>query len=299
MRQASQEWTMADFYPLVSSAVAKLPENTAASRRALYARVRAMLARQLQSANPTVGKAEIDRERRALEEAINRVEAEAASPARSPRPPSERKAERPSRAAGGKRMMMGVAVVVVIACALAGSYFVYAHFGSRTSDPPIAAVPAGDDAMAIKGVLADYRGAASKPPDVLLLHVRCGATVIEHDAQSKPINPSGHLDDQGRFSIAVKKTFLGEIVKVGVRATAAAQDELHQDFLVLGFFADDKLELLTGADGKTVKISPQGQILNAATLNISSVGAPAMIVTRKPDGSVYASGGALAFDDAC
>ncbi len=290
---------MADFYPLVSGAVAKLPENTAAARRALYERVRAMLVRQLQSANPTLSKAEIERERRLLEEAIDRVEAASSTPVPAGRRTGAPKFARPARAAGGKRMMMGIAVAGIVACALAGSYFVYARFASRTSAPPIAAVPAGNDAMAIKGLLAGYRGAASKPPEVLLLHVRCGATVVEHDVQSKPINPSGHLDDQGRFSITAQKTFLGEIVKVGVRATAAAPDELRQDFLVLGFFAGDKLELLTGADGRTVKISPQGRILNAATLNISSVGAPALIVTRKPDGSVYASGGALAFDDAC
>jgi hypothetical protein len=160
-------------------------------------------------------------------------------------------------------------------------------------------VPAGGEAIAITGLLAGFRGAAEKPANVLLLHVRCGATLVELDAGSNPANPSGHVDEEGRFSIVAKRAYVGEIVKVGVRATTTAPDDPKRDFLVLGFFAGDKLELLTGADGKTIKISPQGEILNAAALRILSVIPPALIVTRKPDGNIYASGGAMTFDEAC
>jgi hypothetical protein len=291
---------MADFYPLLAGAVAKLPENTAAARQGLYERVRGMLETQLQSANPTIGAAAIDRERRALDEAIDRIEAEAgrAIPAAA-RPAAAPKVARPARAGGAKRMAIGIAAAVVVAGVLAGGYFMYSRFGSPAGERSITAVPAGEDAMAIKGRFADYPAAASKPSDVLLLHVRCGATILERDAQSNPVNPAGHVDDQGRFSITAKKASLGEIIKVGVRARTGPADELHQDFLVLGFFTGERLELLAGADGKTIRISPQGEILNAGELHISSVVPPALIVTRRSDGNIYASGGAFAFDGAC
>jgi len=290
---------MADYYPLISGAVAKLPENTPASRRALYERVRSMLAKQLQSANPTISEAEVGRERRALDEAIKRVEAEAGTPAPAAQLTGAPKVARPARANGARRVTVGIAAIIVVAIIAASAYYVYARLLSRTSAPAVAAVPAGDDAIAIRGLLAGYRGAADKQTDVLLLHVRCGATVVERDAESNPANPSGHLDDQGRFSITVKKTYLGDIIKVGVRASTAPADELHQDFLTLGFFTGDKLALLAGADGKTIKISPQGQILNAGAVNITSVVSPPLIVARKPDGNIYAGGGAFVFDGAC
>ncbi|HEY1543060.1 MAG TPA: hypothetical protein VGG01_11675 [Xanthobacteraceae bacterium] len=318
---------MADFYPLISDAVAKLPENTAAARRALYERVRVMLVRQLQSGNPTISEAELARERRALDEAIDRIEAEARVPARAarsaampparpattppPKPatvPPDRAAAmpmdmpvaaprfaRPARAAGGGLMKIAIGAAVIIVCVLVAAYFFHRSSGT----PPVASVPAGNDAMTIKGLLTGYRGATSTPTDVLLLHVRCGAAVVEQDAAANPQNPSGHLDDRGRFSITVKKAYFGQIIKVGVRASAAAADELHQDFLVLGFYADGKLELLAGADGKTIKISPQGAILNPGALRISSIVAPAMVATHRPDGNVFVSGGNFAFDDAC
>ena len=287
---------MADFYPLLSGAVANLPQNTAAARQALYERVRGMLQHQLQSANPTIGTAELDRERRGLEEAIDRIEAEAGRqiPAAA-KAPTVLKVAPPARAGGAKRMAIGIVTAAIVAGVLAGGYFMYSHFGSPTSGTAIAAVPAGSDAMTINGRFADYGSAASRPSDVLLLHVRCGATIVERDARSNPANPAGHVDNQGRFSITAQKASLGEIIKVGVRARTGPADELHQDFLVLGFFTGEQLELLTGADGKTIKISPQGEILNAGDAHISSAVPPILIVTRRADGNIYASGGAFAF----
>jgi len=69
---------MADYYPLVSRAVAGLDKNTGEQRRALYERARAALVAQLRSAEPALNESEITRERLALEESIRKVEAEAA-----------------------------------------------------------------------------------------------------------------------------------------------------------------------------------------------------------------------------
>jgi hypothetical protein len=79
---------MADYYPLIARAVAGLPQNTHAARRALYNRARNALIAQLRDRTPTPGESDITRERRALEDAIQNVEAEIeagvkiASPAR-------------------------------------------------------------------------------------------------------------------------------------------------------------------------------------------------------------------------
>jgi hypothetical protein len=70
---------MADYYPLVAKAVAGLEKNTGEGRRMLYERARSALVAQLRGMNdPPLTEAEITRERLALEEAIRKVEAEAA-----------------------------------------------------------------------------------------------------------------------------------------------------------------------------------------------------------------------------
>jgi hypothetical protein len=77
---------MADYYPLVAKAVAGLEKNTGEGRRMLYERARTALVAQLRGMNdPPLTEAEITRERLALEEAIRKVEAEAARRGREPR----------------------------------------------------------------------------------------------------------------------------------------------------------------------------------------------------------------------
>ncbi len=69
---------MADYYPLISRAVAGLEKNNGENRRALYERARAALIAQLRGVNPPLPETDITRERLALEESIRKVEAEAA-----------------------------------------------------------------------------------------------------------------------------------------------------------------------------------------------------------------------------
>lgn len=81
---------MADYYPLIARAVAGLDKNTGEARRALYERARTALVAQLRGTDPPLDEAEITRERLALEEAIRKVETEAARRARqdtAPPPP--------------------------------------------------------------------------------------------------------------------------------------------------------------------------------------------------------------------
>src|ERR1700682_5388468 len=91
---------MADYYPLIARAIAGLdPSAPGESRRALYERARAALIAQLRSVDPPLSESEITRERLSLEEAVRKVESEAAQRARdasrsgdafraTPRPPS-------------------------------------------------------------------------------------------------------------------------------------------------------------------------------------------------------------------
>src|SRR6478735_7647375 len=68
---------MADYYPLITRAVAGLEKSTGEGRRALYERARNALVEQLRSVTPALSETDITRERLALEEAIRKVEAEA------------------------------------------------------------------------------------------------------------------------------------------------------------------------------------------------------------------------------
>jgi hypothetical protein len=74
---------MADYYPLVARAIAGLdPSAPGESRRALYERARDALISQLRGVQPPLSESEITRERLALEEAVRKVESEAAQRAR-------------------------------------------------------------------------------------------------------------------------------------------------------------------------------------------------------------------------
>jgi hypothetical protein len=93
---------MADYYPLIARAIAGLdPSAPGESRRALYERARAALIAQLRSVEPPLSESEITRERLSLEEAVRKVESEAAQRARD--------ASRPGDAAraGGDRARAG------------------------------------------------------------------------------------------------------------------------------------------------------------------------------------------------
>jgi hypothetical protein len=74
---------MADYHPLIASAVAGLDKNTGEARRTLYDRARTALVAQLRGVDPPLNDSDITRERLALEEAIRKVEAESARKVRS------------------------------------------------------------------------------------------------------------------------------------------------------------------------------------------------------------------------
>jgi tripartite-type tricarboxylate transporter receptor subunit TctC len=65
---------MADYYSLISHAVARLDKSTGETRRALYDRARAAQLNQLRKIDPPLTDLDFERERLALEDAIRRVE---------------------------------------------------------------------------------------------------------------------------------------------------------------------------------------------------------------------------------
>ncbi|TPQ30311.1 hypothetical protein C2U70_26655 [Bradyrhizobium guangdongense] len=89
---------MADYYPLIARAISALDPNAPGeSRRALYERARTALIAQLRSVQPPLSESEITRERLSLEEAVRKVESEAAQRARD----ASRSGSRSGGAAGG------------------------------------------------------------------------------------------------------------------------------------------------------------------------------------------------------
>ena len=85
---------MTDYRPLLARAIANLDPNTGEARRAVYDRARTALVNQLRGLNPPLAEADVTRQRLALEDAIRRVEGEAAAAAAAPQPP---RADRPTR----------------------------------------------------------------------------------------------------------------------------------------------------------------------------------------------------------
>ena len=80
---------MADFYPVLSRAIAGLPEQTAEARRAVYDRAKLVLVTQLRNVDPPISEADIMRQRLALDDVIARIERDyqPAGPAPQPVPP--------------------------------------------------------------------------------------------------------------------------------------------------------------------------------------------------------------------
>ena len=75
---------MTDYYPLIAKAA--IGQSSGEARRALYDRARSALVAQLRSIEPPLPEADITRERLALDEAIRKVETEAARRSRGDQP---------------------------------------------------------------------------------------------------------------------------------------------------------------------------------------------------------------------
>ncbi len=73
---------MTDYQPLIARAIEGLGKSTGEGRRALYERARSALVTQLRAVEPALSESEITRERLSLEEAIRKVEADAARKSR-------------------------------------------------------------------------------------------------------------------------------------------------------------------------------------------------------------------------
>src|SRR4029077_11428315 len=73
---------MTDYQPLIARAIEGLGKSTGEARRALYERARSALVTPLRSVEPALSESEITRERLSLEEAIRKVEADAARKSR-------------------------------------------------------------------------------------------------------------------------------------------------------------------------------------------------------------------------
>jgi hypothetical protein len=91
---------MTDYQPLLARAIGNLERNTSEARRAVYDRARQALLNQLRAVTPPLSDPEITRERLALEDAIRKIETQAAQanpePARASRIPAA--APRPTAA---------------------------------------------------------------------------------------------------------------------------------------------------------------------------------------------------------
>jgi hypothetical protein len=150
---------MADYYSLLARKIGPLPDSTPQSRQAVYELARKALFNQLRAIQPPVAEQVIQTEGRSLDEAIARLETEAASkakgaagPAFAPQAPQEPKKEfksesapaareqqrpaaplpPPPEAPSGTRRVIGIVAVLVV---LVGMVALAAlHFRERPED---------------------------------------------------------------------------------------------------------------------------------------------------------------------
>jgi hypothetical protein len=148
---------MADYYPLISRAVGGLDINTGENRRALYERARAALLQQLRGATPALDEEQIGRERQALEEAIRKVEAEAAqsekpAPATSGQPSLRDQALRDFHKTVAEAEGLGTAATE----ANRAMRSTYAHVPGSATSPPASPPPRPHEPV--------FEPPASEPP---------------------------------------------------------------------------------------------------------------------------------------
>ncbi len=98
---------MADYEPLIARAIAGLEQSTGENRRVLYERARGALLNQLRGVDPPLEEGDITRERLALEEAIRKVEAEAAANEKAAAPVPEPEAPTPKPPQEAPRLSLG------------------------------------------------------------------------------------------------------------------------------------------------------------------------------------------------
>ena len=146
---------MADYHPLISRAVAGLEKNTGENRRVLYERARTALVNQLRSVEPALEESDITRERLALEEAIRKVEADAAKRPRDDEMPPQ--ARPPSLTDHGLR---GFRETLAEAEGLGGA----AAQANRSAREVYEAVPGGHHAGAHAESVHYFEPPESEPP---------------------------------------------------------------------------------------------------------------------------------------
>src|SRR5260370_39758563 len=114
-------------------------------------------------------------------------------------------------------MYKKISILVVLIIVLSSGIFCLLSFRLWAHDKPIVSARLGNDAVIIKGYLSDYQRATDKPSQLLLLHAKCGAIVVEKDADSHPVNPTGQIGSDGHFVVEAKNVFLAQSRDVSLR----------------------------------------------------------------------------------
>jgi hypothetical protein len=190
---------MADYYPLISRAVAGLENNTGENRRVLYERARAALVNQLRGIDPPLEESDITRERLALEEAIRKVEAEAAK-----RPEVHEEVPQAPPSAPHSEGMRGFRETVAEADSLGGA----AAQARRSAGEFYEAVPGGEQRPPANDGGSGRSVHYFEPPSV------GPPTVNEPDVPEDALPPVPSFDEHHDYVLPVR--FRGRIVKLVV-----------------------------------------------------------------------------------
>jgi hypothetical protein len=190
---------MADYYPLISRAVAGLENNTGENRRVLYERARAALVNQLRGIDPPLEESDITRERLALEEAIRKVEAEAAK-----RPEVHEEVPQAPPSAPHSEGMRGFRETVAEADSLGGA----AAQARRSAGEFYEAVPGGEQRPPANDGGSGRSVHYFEPPSV------GPPTVNEPDVPEDALPPVPSFDEHHDYVLPVRSR--GRIVKLVV-----------------------------------------------------------------------------------
>ncbi len=221
---------MADFYPVLSRAIARLTQQTPEARRAIYDRAGQVLVAQLRSVAPPMAEADISRQRMQLDDVIARIE-------------REQQLVQDARREAFPETLPEIVPEIVPAAVVGPEPEPSAKAdgaGSAAEDEAISAVMPGAEATKPEAILVSPRPVV-KPPGEQTAYIRVGVGKSGSETADGAAQPDvGSQPDRPRLDISpvvpvrgggLRKAIVASGVLLGVAAIAATAYYVNRDNL--------------------------------------------------------------------
>lgn len=182
---------MADYHAVLKRAIEALPESSGSARRAVYQRARAAIVNQLKNYDPPLSPSEITTEQLRLEEAIRKVEADAARVSLGLGPQPAKKDSEPPRPPATPKPAGQAAPEVTVGAGPNGASASVAPAAAGAAErapesTPDAASAPRPNGMAVKAEAGEDKPAPQKAPETATEAAKPDKPAAPYAAEPKP-----------------------------------------------------------------------------------------------------------------